>query len=162
MNHIMYLQLGDCIRSARVREVPHPYHTLFHVLFEDGYENIFFNDVETGKWIEEDLGETLLAKLFGLKIKNFVFNNRLCPKILQWYKNQVHNKLIHFGFFKYTEDDCSVYEIYFPNLKFMYGLVKKGNQNWEIFGPYNLLIEEWKMETAKDIAAILDEYDTSL
>ena len=68
MDHIFFLEIENDICSAQVTKIDHPYHQSYHVLFEDGYENIFFTDVETGNWIEEDLGETTLAANFGTKL----------------------------------------------------------------------------------------------
>jgi len=68
MDHIFYLRLENDVCSAKVTAIDHPYQQVYHVLFDDGYENIFFTDVETGNWIEEDLGETALAASFGTKL----------------------------------------------------------------------------------------------
>jgi hypothetical protein len=162
MNHILYLKVENAVRSVKVTEIPHPHHALFHVLFEDGYENMFFNDVETGRWIEEDLGETLLATAFGLEIKQITAHRWHCPKILQWHKDITGSGPVHFGFYKYRLDDCFVYEIYRSNMKFRYSLVKTGCQTWEIFGAYNLIVEEENAETVKLIAEILDSYNSCL
>jgi hypothetical protein len=159
MNHILYLKTEDSVSSAKVRQIPHPHHTLFYVLFEDGYENMFFTDVETGRWVEEDLGETCLAKIFGLEIRRICGNQWHCPKILQWHKVITDGGLIHFGFYRYPPGDCLVYEIYGSNLKFRYNLVKTASQNWEIFGAYNLIIEEENVQQVKLIAEILDTHN---
>ena len=86
MGHMFYLKRGNDFFSAKVTEINHPYHQLYHVQFEDGYENVFFTDAETGNWIEEDLGATALAGNFGKKICLFDVPSRLPCKNLSWCK----------------------------------------------------------------------------
>lgn len=156
MNQIMYLEVDNSIRTAKATACPHPHHTLFHVLFEDGYENMFFNDVETGRWIEEDLGATQLASALGIAIMIFNGEDWKCRKALQWHKTVTHGHLFNFGFYKYQLRDCCVYEIYGDNLKFRYSLVKTGFREWEVFGAYNLILTEENTEDVTFIAEILD------
>ena len=65
MKHIMYLQIENDIRSARITAVEHAHHQLFDVVSEDGYENMFFTDTAACGWVEEDLGKTVLAANFA-------------------------------------------------------------------------------------------------
>ena len=161
MNQIMYLEVDNSIRTAKATACPHPHHTLFHVLFEDGYENMFFNDVETGRWIEEDLGTTQLANALGGAIKIFNGEDWKSRKTLQWFKAVTVDRLFNFGFYKYELQNCCVYEIYGDNLKFRYSLVKTGCKGWEVFGAYNLVLTEENTAMVKLIAEILNTIDTS-
>ena len=68
-NSIICYQLDGTVSPARVYEIVHRHHNMYKVSFESGYENIFYTDVETGKWIEEDLGFTSLANKVGQQNK---------------------------------------------------------------------------------------------
>jgi len=133
MEHLMYLKIENDIRSARVTHIRHPLHLAYHVLFEDGYENIFFTDVETGNWIEEDLGETVLAAAFGSKIDllDQVYP-RPCKPLL-WCRASIADMIINFGFCSYTENNSTVFEIYADNHKFLCNLVRDGRNNWTLY-----------------------------
>ena len=67
--------------TATVLKAMHYRNNIFRVCFENGYENIFYTNVENGKWIEEDLGYTLLAELVGTQI-NYYFTRFMYLKYL--------------------------------------------------------------------------------
>jgi len=134
MEHLLYLKIENDIRSVKVKPVKHPIHQVYHVLFEDGYENIFFTDVETGNWIEEDLGETALAVSFGLKIDllDKVYIRPCRP--LAWCRASIADMIVNFGFYSYTENDNTVFEVYTDNHKFLCNLVRDKKNNWTMYG----------------------------
>jgi hypothetical protein len=134
MDHIFFLKVENDIYSAQVTKIDHPYQQMYHVLFEDGYENIFFTDVETGNWIEEDLGETGLAGNFGMKV--YLLNNvsGMPRKTLSWCRASLPDKIISFGFYSYPEGGETVFEVYADNHKFLYTL-KNSKRKWKVYGP---------------------------
>jgi hypothetical protein len=142
MDHIFYLRVENDVCSAKVTAIDHPYHQLYHVLFDDGYENIFFTDVETGNWIEEDLGETALAANFGTKV--YLLEGRTSisgkNKPLAWCKASAADKIVCFGFYTYVEGTDTFFEVYGNNHRFLYLFRYTGNA-WEVAGMDNIIIE---------------------
>ena len=120
-------------------EIVHRHHNMYKITFKNGYENIFYTDVETGKWIEEDLGFTILAHDVGLQIKTFMKNPIHVPKLLTWHKQFINNKLICFGFFNFMNSNQKFYQIYNANKKYMYTLVDMENNEWQILGNSSIL-----------------------
>ena len=84
---------------AWVTEIPNRHHNMFKVIFKNGYENIFFTDVETGLWVEEDMGFTQLAQDIGAQIRDFARNPIHVPKILTWHKQIVNDTVLNFWIF---------------------------------------------------------------
>jgi hypothetical protein len=156
MGHIFYLRRENDIFSAKVTAINHPYHHLYHVQFEDGYENIFFTDVETGDWVEEDLGVTSLAGNFGRKICLFNSPSRLACKTLSWCKASIADKVISFGFYTYMEDTETVFEVYGDNHKFLYSFRNSSSNTWEVYGPHYFLHEDQYTEQVKIIISLFN------
>src|SRR6478735_1906555 len=111
MKKIIYLEINDALQAAVVKEIAHPRHSLFHVSFENGYENIFFTDVESGEWLEEDLGFTKLAATVGQSVNLQLSETILVHRPLVWQKI---DGLTVFGFYNYAYEDNEIYEIYRP------------------------------------------------
>ncbi|MBC7535580.1 MAG: hypothetical protein H7258_07810 [Ferruginibacter sp.] len=134
MNNIIYLVVEGEESFAWITEVSNRNHNMFKVIFRNGYENIFFTDVETGKWVEEDMGFTQLARDIGGQIKNFVRNPIHVPKLLTWHKQANDNDVLYFGFFNFMKDKYKMYEIYNSSRRYMYTLVEMDNEEWQIMG----------------------------
>ena len=134
MNNIINIKLSGVENSAWVTQIPNRQHNMFRVVFENGYENIFFTDVETGKWVEEDLGFTFLALKIGDQLKNFVKNFIHVPKLLIWHTQSSNDQLVSFGFFNFMKNKHKMYEIYHANKKYMYTLLELENDEWQILG----------------------------
>jgi len=141
MEHILYLKIENDIRPARVIPVSHPHHRLYHVIFEDGYENMFYTDVETGNWIEEDLGETDLALMIGAKIKKLDKLRNTSRKSLVWCRASVASIVINFGFCTYSDEGTTIFEIYRDNRKFLCNLVKNKKGKWTIYAAQRPVME---------------------
>ncbi len=156
MDHIFYLKRENDICSAKVTAIDHPYHQLYHVRFDDGYENIFFTDVETGNWIEEDLGETALAGNFGTKIYLVNGPSGVSPKTLAWCKASIADKIISFGFYTYMdmEDTETVFEVYGDNHKFQYTFRNGKKNKWEVYDAHHFLSDDQYTEQIKIIISI--------
>jgi hypothetical protein len=120
-------------------EVPHRQHSMYKVIFENGYENVFYTDVESGKWIEEDLGFTQLAAKIGEQINTAQQNLFHVPKILTWHKQVNDNKVMMFGFFNYMKGHHKMYEIYDSRSKYLYTLVEMDERDWQILGNSNVV-----------------------
>lgn len=113
-----------------VEQIHHPIHFMVHAVFNDGYENIFFTDVETGQWIESDLGFTELAETLGKGAETFIKVN-LQPKTLLWHTSSEENM---FAYHKFEADGYPTYEIYGMNRRYLFTLVKlKSNDLWQVF-----------------------------
>lgn len=136
MDHLFFLKVENDICSAKVTKIDHPYHQMYHVLFEDGYENIFFTDVETGNWREEDLGETPLATSFGMKLYLLNGTSGVARKTLSWCRASLADEIISFGFHASNADDGdgTVFEVYGSNHKFLYTFRNNGRR-WKVYGP---------------------------
>ncbi len=134
MNNIIYFTIDEKECQANASYVPHRNHNMFKVQFNNGYENIFFTDVETGKWIEEDLGFTQLAKLIGSQMHNFLRSPVHVPKLLTWHKQVSDQDVFIFGFFNFMKDKYRMFEIYNQNKKYLYTLVEMDNEEWHILG----------------------------
>jgi hypothetical protein len=136
MDRIVYLTIENDIRSARVTAVEHPHHQLYHVLFEDGYENMFFTDAETGNWIEEDLGETTLAEAVGAKLGQLPGVAAKTFKPLSWCRATIAGLVVNFAFYSYRQNESTVFEVYSGNRKFLCNLVKNKKGSWIMYGSY--------------------------
>jgi len=161
MSNIIHLNIDGESRNAMVTEIVHRHHSMFKVLFNDGYENVFYTDVESGRWIEEDLGFTHLAYLVGQQIKTFMKNPYHVPKILTWHKQYVDHKLVSFGFFNFMKGRHKMYEIYNSNKKYMYTLVDMDNEEWQILGNSNLVISKIDPIFVQQVIEILPLYSAN-
>src|SRR5215216_6096275 len=100
MNSTAYLEFENQTSKVLIQEIYHPIHQMVHVIFEDGYENVFFTDIETGDWIEQDLGNTGLAQAVGRSVEG---KQKIAHSTIQlsWYHENTGCKPIHFGYIKY-------------------------------------------------------------
>ncbi len=162
MSNIIYLQLDGENTFACAVEVPNRRHCMFKVTFKDSYENIFFTDVETGKWVEEDLGFTQLAQEIGIQIKSFMKAHFHVPKLLTWHNQFINGKLFSFGFFNFMKGRNKLYEIYNPNKKYMYTLVDMDNDEWQILGNPNLTVNKLDPVFADQVIRILPLYSFNI
>ena len=156
MEHILYLKIENNIHPARVIPVTHPHHRLYHVIFEDGYENMFFTDVETGNWIEEDLGETVLARMIGAKINKLDKLSFTSRKSLAWCRASIADMVINFGFCSYSRDGITVFEIYRENHKFLCNLVKTKKGKWTMYGAQRAAMEHQLINQVQVIISIFE------
>jgi len=141
-----------------VTEIEHPVHFMYHILFEDGYENIFFTDPETDRWIEQDIGESQVAQLVGEELTRMMpaSQKRGCLAI-NWFYGSFQEKLVHFGYHRYNLDEFIVFEIFAPNKRFLYTLVKLKKDHWKVF---RLANAEWSGDSCldSDLPYILEKY----
>lgn len=157
MNNIIYLNVDGAESFAWVTEIPNRKHNMFKVIFKNGYENVFFTDVETGKWIEEDLGFTKLASDIGSQIKYLTRSPIHVPKLLTWHRQSEENP-IYFGFFNFMKDKYRMYEIYNANKKYMYTLVEMDNEEWQILGNNSAAIKNLDPLFLQQVIQILPLY----
>lgn len=134
MNNIIYLEIDGTENLAWAAEIANRQHSMFRISFKDGYENIFYTDIESGRWIEEDMGYTELAEKVGGQVRTFARTPLHVPKLLTWHKQLVNNKLISFGFYSYTNGNQKFYQIFNENKKFLYTIVDMDTDEWEILG----------------------------
>ena len=158
MSNIIYLEIDGAETLAWVSEIVHRHHTMYKVSFKNGYENIFYTDVETGKWIEEDLGFTMLANEVGKQIKSFMRNPIHVPKLLTWHKQYINDKLVCFGFFNFMNGNQKFYQIYNANKKYMYTLVDMDNNEWQILGNSSIIGNHIDSAFVRQVIEILPLY----
>lgn len=161
MNSIIHLKQDEEEVTAFINEIPHRSHTMYKVIFESGYENIFFTDVETGKWIEEDLGFTPLAKQFGEEVRKITPLAFHVPKILTWHKQYAEGKMLLFGFISFKKDANKMYEIYNGNKKYMYTLANMENDEWQILGKPEELLQHTDPILLRHIIRVLPFYNNA-
>ena len=162
MNTMIHLQFEERMVAALVSQIANRNHSMYKLIFESGYENIFFIDVETGNWIEEDLGFTLLAQEVGKEIKKLSDPLFRVPKILTWHKQYSDGKLIQFGFYNFMKDAHKMYEIYNSNKKYMYTLADMNNDEWQILGSRNQMPQYTDPFLIQHIIKILPFYYTNV
>ena len=134
VDNIIYLTVDEVETFGSVSRISNKMHNMFKIIFKDGYENIFYTDVESGRWIEEDLWFTQLATQVGNQIKGFLKSPVHVPKILIWHKDSKNSIKHNFGFFSFTKGRFKMYEIYNFNKKYLYTIVDMQNDEWQILG----------------------------
>ena len=139
MNTTIHISQNEIIIHGTAKQVAHRQHLMYHVVFDNGYENVFFTDVESGNWIEEDMGFTKLASILGYQFRLLHCNPFHVNKILTWHRQVYNDKLIAFGFFNYMKGHHKMYEIYDSKRKYLYTLVEMDKDDWQIMGNSNLL-----------------------
>jgi hypothetical protein len=113
-------------------EIYHPLHSMVHLRFADGYENIFFTDVETGRWTEQDLGFTELADLVGEKYESRFKPKKSVYRKLKWHYSIQDKKPIHFAYSHYKIFDLPVFEIYSPSRRYLFAMVCITKTEWKV------------------------------
>lgn len=113
-------------------EIYHPLHSMVHAKFEDGYENIFFTDVETGKWTEQDLGFTELAERVGKTFDSQVKGKKPIYRKLKWHYSIQDKKSIHFAYSYYKIFDLPVFEIFSPSRRYLFAMVCVTKTEWKV------------------------------
>ena len=88
--------------------------------------------MENGKWIEEDLGYTLLAELVGTQINKLLLYPVHVPKILTWQYSVLKPNYRVFGYYAYHKGNCLMFKIYNRNNKYLYTLQEIENEEWQI------------------------------
>ncbi len=137
MNFNMQLEVNGVLTAVFIEEIPHRYHNMCRASFQNGYENIFFTDCETGKWIEETLGFTALAAALGKEIQKHLRSPFHVPKLLTWHNQYINSKYFSFGFFMYLNGTQKLYQIYNSDRKYLYTLTEMKNEEWQILGNTN-------------------------
>jgi hypothetical protein len=132
MEHAVKLNVDGQSQLVKLNEMVHPIHCMFHAQFEDGYENIFFADVESGRWIEQDIGFTSLADMIGKKIES-IYYVEWARKDVTWFQEENEGRHIQFGYHADNTAGYLVYEIFAPNRRYMFTLVKLQTHVWQLF-----------------------------
>lgn len=132
MDHTITINVEGATQSVTLSEMVHPIHCMFHAVFEDGYENIFFMDVESGGWVEQDVGFTSLAAMIGKRVERLYYFDWV-QKMITWFEDEENGKHIHFGYHADNTAGYLVYEIFAPNRRYMFTLVKLQSHVWQLF-----------------------------
>ncbi len=145
--------------TASALRVIHYRNNIFLVSFQNGYQNIFYTDVENGKWIEEDIGYTKLASLVGEQINKYLHYPVHVPKILRWQYGVLGQNSRVFGYYGYRNGNCNMFEIYNSNKKYLYTLLEIENEEWQILHNGFNTVHHINRELLEFITASLDIQD---
>lgn len=157
MNHAAYLKFDNTTSKVIVEEIYNPIHQMVHVIFEDGYENVFFTDIETGDWMEQDIGFTSLAYAVGKLVCEDDSNKKSLSKKLIWYHENSGKKPLHFGFLKYHSAGNAFYAIFASNKRYMFTLFKNKHL-WKVLSHVNLHSWNFDLDYFQEVPFILDMY----
>jgi lysophospholipid acyltransferase (LPLAT)-like uncharacterized protein len=157
MNEILHISLDGQEAAVLISEIPHRHHQMYKVTLENGYSNIFFTDVETGQWVEEDLGFTNLARQIGNQVRGLQFKTIHVPKLLNWHKVIIREKPVAFGFFCFMHGSYKMFEIYNSNKKYMYTLVEM-HEEWQILNNNEARLENIDPSFIHEITKVLPLY----
>jgi len=139
-----------------ITPVEHAQHALFHVVFKNGYENMFFTDVETGRWLEEDLGDTTLAAAMGNWFEPLLSSKPDVRKRISWCRLRIAAMDLCFGFLKRIENGRAVFEVYSDNRKFLCNLRRSKKGRWVIFGAARTDLEWQYLNRLQVITQVLE------
>jgi hypothetical protein len=156
MNHAAYLKFENTTSKVIVEEIYSPIHQMVHVIFEDSYENVFFSDIETGEWIEQDLGFTALARAVGMLITGNT-REKYPTQQLTWYHENNGAKPISFGFLKYRSGGNTFYAVFASNKRYMFTLFKNKHL-WKVLSHTNLHSWNFDLDYFQEVPFILDMY----
>ena len=157
MNHAAYLTFENNTSKVIVEEMYNPIHKMVHVIFEDGYENVFFTDIESGEWIEQDIGCTSLADAVGKLICENDPTKKPLTRKLTWYHEDSGKKPINFGFLKYHSAGNIFYAIFASNKRYMFTLFKNKHL-WKVLSHVNLHSWNFDLDYFQEVPFILDMY----
>ncbi|GAO41576.1 hypothetical protein [Flavihumibacter petaseus] len=122
------------LNNAVITELEHPIHVMFHVSFPDGYENIFFTDPESGRWLEQDLGPTDLAEAIG-QLTACQPDLEKSLRKLRWISEIQLGRNILFGFLQFNLSQFNAFEIYHANHRYLFTIVRINDALWQVFRP---------------------------
>jgi len=139
-------------------ELGHHLHIMYHIKFTNGYENIFFTDAESGEWIEEDLGFTSLAASVGKTLSLYTEAEEKRRVEIKWYNDKGNGGSVHFGYHQYWVVNWSVFEIFAPNKRFLFTMIKIDDTHWQLV--YSKEQPGWEMSagTIHELPQILEEH----
>jgi hypothetical protein len=157
MNNTAYLEFENQTSKVLIEEIYHPIHHMVHVILEDGYENIFFTDIETGEWIEQDLGITSLSQAVGILVGSKEKETARSTVQLTWYHENNGYKPIRFGYIKYQSGGNTFYAVFAANKRYMFTLFKK-KQLWKVMSHTNLHSWNFDLDYFQEVPFILDIY----
>ncbi len=132
MSYYLHFNLDGVNYSVTLSEIPHSMHCMYLAEFDDEYENIFYSDPRTGKWIEQEIGFSSLADVIREKLERIGGATRLPAKNIIWHHQYDRGKWLHFGYHPSLVDGCLTYEIYASNHRFMFNLVKMPGDDWQV------------------------------
>jgi hypothetical protein len=130
--HTIFFQIKDRIESIQITELPNPIQPMAFIEFENGYANVFFIDLETGNWVEQDLGFTQLADVLGPQLKHILHEQTRLKNNFTWCRKSISQEVFHFGYCTYDSDKERVYEIFATNRRYMFTLIRKAKGRWQI------------------------------
>ncbi len=151
-----YIDFDNKPCHVLVDRIANPVHrSMYYLRFENGYENVFFTDSETGEWIEQDLGYTLLAKTFGTLVDgNKAVACDTLKKRITWFIENQELKVI-FGFNKKVCGKTLVYDIFGSNRRYMFTLIRN-IERWQVLNNYAENSWNFSMKCFQEIPFLLE------
>lgn len=159
MTNMIRVNFENELLEGEIRKVKHHLHSMYHITFSNGYENIFFTDAESGNWIEQDLGFTSLANSVGTALSLFCEDVEKIRRVpITWYHEQEGGEILHFGYHQYLVANWSVFEIFAPNKRFLFTLIKIDSTHWQLVYPSEY--PGWNMPSGiiHELPHILEEH----
>jgi len=132
MSYYLHFNLDSVHYSVTLTEISHPMHCMYLAEFDDEYENIFYSDPRTGKWIEQDIGFTALADMVCKKLQKLGAPICMPAKNIVWHHQYDRGKWLHFGYSPCFYNNQLTYEIYASNHRFMFNLTRKTGDDWQV------------------------------
>lgn len=157
MNHAAYLKFEDTTSKVIIEEIYNPVHQMVHVIFEDGYENVFFSDIETGEWMEQDLGFTSLARAVGMLVQGNDTEKFPIQRLTWFHESSAAVKPLHFGYLKYRNGSNTFYAIFAANKRYMFTLFKNKHL-WKVLSHTNLHSWNFDLDYFQEVPFLLDMY----
>jgi hypothetical protein len=161
MENLIFVNYQCNESFAWINKIPNRKQLMYHVHFKEGYENIFYRDVETGNWIEEDLGFTYLAKQVGEQINRHYPSLPHAPKILQWEYHPENGVLNAFGYFQYRNFNHTLYEIYNMAHRYLYTLMLDNSGTWQVMGTDAEIKKAGTSDFIHEVIAVLNQHYTN-
>lgn len=127
----IYVTIDNSNFQLEVSEMEHPVQSMFHVAFDNGYENIFYKSVDKGDWIEQDIGQTITAKCIGSIIEQN-YTVEYCNKPLNYIEARTPYGNLNFYYFKYHSSGFKLFEIYALNKRYVFSVVLFNDYSWEL------------------------------
>lgn len=126
--------------------------------FENGYQNVFYVDVQSGEWVEEDLGFTQLAKIIGESVGSMNLKTVHIPKQLTWHHFCYKKGKKTIGFFGYLDGDKKLFDVFDGNYKFMFTLQSITEDEWMFLSNSNVNMDEIDSLILQEIITVLPMY----
>lgn len=127
-------------------------------IFENGYQNVFFVDVQSGEWVEEDLGFTQLARIIGESVNSMNLKSVHIPKQLVWHHFKYKKGVKTLGFYGYLDGNTKLFDVFDCNYKYLFTLQSISEDDWMFLTNSNINMEKIDPIILQEIITVLPLY----